>query len=267
MFNDRIVPAKLKAANTLGLILVLVVNALANILPINGFNTGEISDFYPNLFTPSGYVFSIWGLIYFFLIVFVVYGYDFFGRKSDKKVVENIGWLFLISCVLNAAWLVLWHYLYVEYSLVVMILLLLVLLLIYDKIHSNIFADPNNKFFVGIPFSLYTGWITVATIANVTALLVHLEWSGFGLSEELWTILILMVATFIIGTFVVQKNDIVYGAVYIWTLSGIIYKHQFQFEFAYPGVVVASYASVAVIFVLFLLNIRKRKKIKSRFFG
>lgn len=180
MFNNRRVPTSLKIANSLALILVLVVNGLANILPINGLNTGQVSGFYPNLFTPAAVTFSIWGVIYFFLFLFVLYNFNLVGRKSDKSVVENIGWYFFISCLLNAGWILLWHYLAIGASLAVMILLLLVLLRMFHLAYSMESLDPNNYWFVRLPFSVYAGWITVATVANTTAWLVHMQWSGWG---------------------------------------------------------------------------------------
>lgn len=249
MFNDRLVPLPLKVANTLGLILVLAANALANILPINGLNTGEVSDFYPNLFTPAGVTFSIWGIIYFFLILFVVYNYNVVGKKSDKKIMESIGWYFFISCILNVAWLLLWHYLYIGYSLIVMVLLLLVLLRIYFTVHGNMYSDPNNRIFVRVPFSIYAGWITVATIANVTAFLVHLQWSGWGLPPQIWTLIMMAVATAIMSLVVYRFHDAVYGLVLIWTLAGIGWKHLEVFAMEYPFVVYGS-----VVFGLLMIG-------------
>lgn len=266
MFNDRWVPLRFVVANTLGLILVLAVNALANILPINGFNTGEISDMYPNLFTPSGVTFSIWGVIYIFLILFVLYNQPWIGKKSDKKIVENIRWYFLLSCLLNGGWIVLWHYLYIEWSFVVMVALLLVLLRIFYIVHRNIYSDPNNQLFVQIPFSIYTGWITVATIANATALLVHVQWNGFGWDQSLWTLVMMIVATALMGTVVWRFRDGVYGLVLIWTLAGIGWKHVDVYAWAYPQVVIGAVAcGIMMVVIIGVVALNERKKAKRWF--
>lgn len=266
MFYDDKVPVLLKVSNTLGLLLVLTVNALANILPINGLGTGEVSDSFPNLFAPAGITFSIWGVIYFFLILYVLYQYSFIRRKTDKKIVEIIGWYFFISCVLNAGWIVLWHYLLIEWTMVVMLALLVVLLRIFQLVHWNTFTDPGNHWFVRIPFSIYTGWITVATIANATALLVHLKWSGWGLSQQIWTLIMMVVATVLMGFVVWRYKSGAYGLVLIWTLFGIWWKHTQVFQMEYPWIANAALILMAVMVGVIILTYRNKEKTKHRLF-
>lgn len=264
MLSNRRVPRSLKIANTLGLILVLAVNALANILPINGLETGEISEFYPNLFTPAAITFSIWGVIYFFLLLFVMYNFDFIGKKSDKRVVESIGWYFFISCVLNAGWIILWHYLAIGASLIVMVMLLLVMLRIFHVAYRTESTDPNNRFFVRIPFSIYAGWITVATIANATAYLVHLQWGGWGISDAVWTLFMLAVATILVGITVLRYGSGSYGVVLIWTLAGIAWKHWTFFQMQYPSILIGcALCSLAIVLIIALMYATGREKSQS----
>lgn len=266
MFHDDKVPVFLKIANTMGLLLVLVVNALANILPINGLGTGEVSDLYPNLFAPAGITFSIWGVIYFFLILYVSYQYRFVRKKTDKKIVELIGWYFFASCLLNAGWIVLWHYLLIEWSMVVMVALLVVLMRIFHLVHWNTFADSVNHWFVRIPFSIYAGWTTVATIANATALLVHLQWSGWGVSQQIWTLIMMVVATALMGFVVWRYKNPTYGLVLIWTLFGIWWKHKQVYEMEYPWIFYGALILMAVMAVLIFLSYRGKEKGKHRLY-
>lgn len=213
--------------NTLGLIITLTLNGLANALPINGKTTGELSDFYPNLFVPAGFTFSIWGVIYIFLLFFV--GYQLFQAFSKYQrhdsFINEIGGLFFLNCLANASWIVAWHYQYIFLALLLMFCILVSLILIYQKLKIGLTkVRTAEKWLVHIPFSLYLGWITVATIANVTALLVDLDWNGFGIAPEIWTIIVLIVGT-LIGLRMLQKRgDIAFGLVILWAYFGIISK-------------------------------------------
>ncbi len=213
--------------NTLGLIITLTLNGLANALPINGKNTGELSDMYPNLFVPAGFTFSIWGVIYIFLLLFV--GYQLFQAFSKNQrhdsFINEIGAFFFLNCLANASWIIAWHYQYVGLALLIMFCILATLIIIYQKLKIGLTkVRTNEKWLVHIPFSLYLGWITVATIANVTTLLVDLDWNSFGIPHEIWTVIVLIVAT-LIGLRVLQKRgDVTYGFVIIWAYFGIISK-------------------------------------------
>jgi len=213
--------------NTLGLIITLTLNGLANALPINGNTTGELSDMYPNLFVPAGFTFSIWGVIYLFLLFFV--GYQLFQAFSKNQrndtFINEIGGLFFLNCLANASWIVAWHYEYIFLSLLIMFCILATLILIYNKLKIGLTkVRTAEKWFVHIPFSIYLGWITVATIANVTTLLVDLNWNGFGIAPEIWTVIVLVVGT-LIGLRVLQKRgDVAYGLVILWAYFGIISK-------------------------------------------
>ena len=168
---------------------MVVMNYLANALPLNGKTTGQLSDAYPNLFTPAGVTFSIWGFIYILLLIFCVIQFT----TSYQAAISRIGWLFGFTCVFNALWIVAWHYERLPLSLILMLGLLVSLIWI------NVFIRGLPDAFIKAGFGVYLGWICIATIANVSALLVNYGWGGFGISEQTWTIIMILVGAVIVS--------------------------------------------------------------------
>jgi len=219
-------PSKLNALlNVVGLILVLTLNALANILPINGYNTGQISAFYPNFFVPAGFTFGIWSIIYIMLIGFVVCSIAATGKKmSDgaKQSIKIASPFFQLTCILNSAWILLWHYLYLAASLCVMILFLVVLIMLYLKIYR--FKKQLTVFmrcWIHHAFVVYLAWICVATIANFTAFFVGLGWQGSPLDAKTWSIVMISIALLLGIIFVGKRKESAYGFVLSWAFFGI----------------------------------------------
>jgi hypothetical protein len=216
--------AVLRWGNIVAFLLTVVVNGLAGGTAIfGGKNTAQISDAYPTLFTPAGYVFAIWGIIYVLLGVFVVF--QALPSQKDKDYQKKIDWLFILSSLFNAVWLFLWQSEYLGWSVVVIFLLLASLIIVYLRL--NIGKSPvslREKLAVHVPFSVYLGWITIASIANVAAALVSVNWDGFGISPETWATLILIVALVITLLVVATRRDVAYGLVIIWALVGIAVK-------------------------------------------
>ena len=213
--------------NLIGFLGTVIVNGLSNALPINGKTAGELSDQYPNLFVPAGLTFSIWGVIYILLAIFVVYGLIIATRKDTQKssFIENIGVLFFISCLANMGWIFSWHYEIVPLSLVVMLILLATLITMYLRLRiGKSDSSKTEKYLVHLPFSVYLGWITIATIANVTALLVYANWNTFGLGEPFWTIAVIIVGIGITLSVLFTRKDIFYCLVVDWALLGILLK-------------------------------------------
>lgn len=226
MGKNRLV-LSLSILNLVGFVGTVVVNALANILPINNKTTGELSDLYPNLFTPAALTFAIWGLIYVLLAIFVVYQLIPSVRRDAQKVdfVQRIGPLFFISCLANIGWIFAWHYEMVSLSLVMMLILLGCLLAIYLRLNIGKSEAPKSeKYFVHLPFSVYLGWITIATIANVTALLVNINWNAWGLGEQFWAVAVIIVGIAIALSVLFTRKDIFYCLVVDWALLGILIK-------------------------------------------
>ncbi|PHN08436.1 tryptophan-rich sensory protein [Flavilitoribacter nigricans] len=213
----------LQILNIIGFILVITLNGLANALPINGRTTGELSDLYPNLFVPAGFTFSIWGVIYLLLLGFIIYqARGITKATSNPEEVQTIGIWFFISCLANASWILAWHYTQVVLSVLIMLLILTSLIMIYRRLQIGNGADSSKRLFlVNLPFSVYLGWITVATIANVTTLLVDRDLSGFWLGETIWTCIMILIATGFGIFFLIKKRDVPYALVLIWAFYGI----------------------------------------------
>ena len=213
--------------NLFGFIGTLVVNTLAVTLPLNHKTTQQLSDQYPNLFVPAGLTFSIWGIIYILLAIFVIYQLIVTARKGELGLnpFKKIGYLFFISSILNMGWIFSWHYEIVPLSVAIMLLLLGSLLAIYLRLGiGNKGPTKTEQYLTHLPFSVYLGWITIATIANVTALLVDLNWNRFGLSEQFWTVAVIIVGIIIALSILLRRQDIYYCLVVDWALLGILLK-------------------------------------------
>ncbi len=214
----------LQLLNALGFAFMIAMNVLANALPLFGRNTGEISAFYPNLFVPAGFTFSIWGLIYLLLLAFTVAQLRgaFGGKRPAPDYVAAIGPWFFLSCLANGLWIIAWHALQPLLSLAVMLALLGCLIRIYQALQGARGSRPaEGQYVARLPFSVYLGWISVATIANTTAVLVHYGWGGFGLAPELWATAMIAVATAAGLLFLWRRADVPYALVIIWALYGI----------------------------------------------
>jgi hypothetical protein len=244
-------------------IIMVTVNGLANALPINGKGTGEISDFYSNLFAPVGFTFAIWGVIY--LLLFAHIGYQFVKSDSlyNQKQFRLLAYLFSFSSIVNTIWIFAWHYEVIGLSLVLMLLILASLIGINMILKSSEF-EQKDSFYMYVPFAVYFGWITIATIANVTTLLVSLGWNGFGLSDAFWTSLMVLVGASVGVMTTLYLKRLSYGLVFVWAYYGIAYKHwsSMFFDKAYPGVIVAVGVSLALILAtLIIVYIKSRKKV------
>ena len=203
----------------------IVVNGLANALPINGLGTGEISDMFDVFFVPAGYVFSIWGLIYLGLLAYSVY--QALPSQRENAALQKIGYLYIWSSVANIVWLFFWHYLLFPLTLLAMLVILGLLIAIYLRLDiGRTQVSTAEKWLVHVPFSIYLGWITVATIANVTSLLDYLGWNGWGISPQVWAVIMLLAAVVISGIMSFTRTDIAYSLVLIWAFVGIAVKHQ-----------------------------------------
>ena len=216
----------LSIINLAGFLGTVVVNGLATSLPINNKTTGELSDQYPNLFVPAGLTFSIWGLIYILLAIFTIYSVIIAIKKDAAgSFINKIGLLFFLSCIANMAWIFAWHYEIVPLSLVIMLLLLGFLIAIYMRLGVGKKGPAKKEqYLVHLPFSVYLGWITIATIANITALLVDVNWNRFGLSEQFWAVVVIVVAIAITLSILFRRQDIYYSLVVDWALLGILIK-------------------------------------------
>jgi len=230
----------LQVVNVGAYLTMIILNALANILPINGQTTGGISDKYANLFAPAGITFAIWGLIYFMLGLFILYQFGLFTKGSDRHetVILQIGWLFAATSFANALWILLWHHELILGSLVLMIAILVGLIFINQGLLKEK-PEWKQKWLCNYAFSVYLGWISVATIANFTTLFVSLGWNGFGIPEWVWTMLLMVIATAITSIRLYRQGDRPFALVVAWALSGVVIKHVTIFDLEYPQLVLA----------------------------
>lgn len=206
--------------NLAAFVLVVVLNVMSNALPINGQTMPEISAKYPSLFTPAGFTFSIWGVIYLALLLFVVYQ-ALPSQRSNEKI-AGISRLFQVNCVANASWIVAWHYDLLTISLLIMLVMLVTLILIYRALLGAVAqASITQHLLLHFPFSLYTGWITLATIANISTVQTGNGWDNIGLTAISWTLLKLALAGAIGAAVVVRYGDVVFVLVVAWAAYGI----------------------------------------------
>jgi len=235
----------LRFGNIAAFIITLAINSLANTTVLNGRTTGQVSDLYPTLVTPAGYVFAIWGIIYALLLAFVIY--QALPSQKDKPFQNQIGIIFILSSLFNCVWLFLWQYDFITESVIVMFALLATLIAIYSRLNIGKAKVPlKEKLLVHLPFSVYLGWITIAAIANVASALVSANWGGFGLSPEIWAVTVLTVALVITLAVIVKRRDIAYSLVIVWALGGIAVKQNTSQN-------VVTTAEIAIGVILFVL--------------
>lgn len=210
----------LATLNLLALVSVLTINTLAITLPINGMSTGELSDLYPSLFTPAGFTFSIWSVIYLLLIGFVIVQWTLLS----KPYFTELSLWFLLSSLANISWILTWHYLFIYASVLIMLILLFSLTRIFLLFQSFDLNTWKEKIFVRLTFIFYLSWICVATIANISALLVSLSWDGGFLSPIAWTITMITIAS-ALGIYIAARfREPAFFIVLIWALYGIYGK-------------------------------------------
>ena len=200
----------------------LVANGLAVALPLNGNSTAELSDRFPVLVTPANYVFSIWTVIYILLGAFVVY--QALPRMRTDTDFRAIGYLPVVAGALNTLWIVLWHFEVFAATVPVMLALLGTLILIHVRLRSVRSDGGAKRWLLGLPFSVYLGWITVATIANMSQMLYWAGFRGGPLSEDAWAVIVLAIGVIIAAVMLVREADWAYALVIVWAYVGIAAK-------------------------------------------
>jgi hypothetical protein len=248
----------LAVVNLLLFAAVVYVNTLAVTLPINGKSTGQLSDQYPNLFVPAGFTFSIWGVIYLLLMVFVVYQiWVSFNSKSSQKFTPKSQILFGLTHLLNIAWILAWHYELVALSVAIMLAFLTTLILIFlnnQKIKNKTALEI---IAIDTPINVYLGWISVATIANITALLVHIGWQGLPLSASTWAIIMLSIGATLAVFMLFRRKNYAYALVVIWAYYGIYAKRQTSEN---PEIAQMALLLIGIIAFSFLLVLIKQMR-------
>lgn len=256
MKKDRM----LSSVNLLLYLGVLVVNALANILPINGYNTGELSDMLPNLFVPAGLTFSIWGVIYILLALFVIR--NIWDTNHKPLFSQSFQIVLAVNFLFNILWILSWHYRRIALSLLIMTGIFFTLVILDRETRVKEYTTR----FQGISYrwaiSVYFGWISVATIANITALLVHLGWDGSPFSEQFWTILVIAAGGLIAGLKMYLHRDLPFVLVFLWAYSGIIIKRMNTAPVE-KGIITAVFITLAFILIVSLYSLMRHKRRKG----
>lgn len=217
--EDRSQAPTFMAGSTISFLFMIGMNFLANYLPLNNVTTGEVSEQYYNIFTPAGFTFIIWGVIYVALAVAVIglIRGVWKGRERESRIISVIGWYFIISSLLNGIWIYTWHYDMIAASLAIIFGLLVSLTLLYTRLK----ASPVEAGKYSLPFSIYLGWVTVATLANLSVFAVAIDRARFGLTPESWLTLLLLVVLAISAYMIIKRRDSAYGLVIVWALIGI----------------------------------------------
>jgi hypothetical protein len=252
----------LVALNIIGVIGTIIINAMGVLLPLNNKTTAELSDKYPNLFVPAGYTFSIWSVIYLLLIAFTVYHVFVLIKNKGraKTVIEKTGILFFLSCCANAGWIFAWHYELVPLSMAVMLVLLAVLIMMYLRLNiGKEKVSPGERYCVHLTVSVYLGWISIATIANASVLLVSMGWNSFSLSDQIWTIMVIIVGITLGILTLFLRNDVYYTAVIIWAFTGILIKRLSDNPSTAIGVIIAVIVGIAMLCTSAVVQAVRRK--------
>jgi hypothetical protein len=232
--------------NTISLIFALVMNALAGSGVLYGKSVGDVSAQYDTLFAPAGYAFAIWGLIYLLLILFVGYQwFEWIKYKQDKNLTKT-GFWFAISNLANGIWIFAWLSDFIGFSVILMLILLFTLIVLTVQLRLELWDAPLRIIaFVWWPVCIYTGWIIVATVANISAFLVSLNWNGSFLPADIWTIVLIFAATLIYLLLIYFRNMREAAVVGVWALIAIAVKQWHQHQ----SIVVAAIVAAVILFI------------------
>ncbi len=219
---------RLAVLNFLSVIITIVTNFYVQTGRINGTTVGEVSDRYSNLFTPAGYAFSIWGLIFFSLLTFSGFMlYQAFTNGKHTDFIKNTSFWFIVANIGTSLWVVFWVYDFIGFSVVLMFLILAKLLKIILNNNMEIWDAPFKVIaFYWWPICLYSGWISIATIANMAAWLTGIGWDGAIFSEAEWTVIMIGIAVMLNLTIIYTRNMREFALVAVWALIAIYVRHQ-----------------------------------------
>lgn len=239
-------------------LVALAVNLLATTLPLNGQTTAAISDKFQVLFVPAGYVFAIWGIIYIGWMAFAVY--QALPAQRANPRLQRIGGLFALANLANAAWLFTWHFELFPLSAIVMLSLLALLIAIYWRLNiGRVQVSAREKWLVDLPFSIYLGWISVATIANISDLLYFWQWDGFGITPEIWAVIMLVTAAAIALAMALTRAETAYLLVIVWAFVGIAVKQS-----ATPMVANTALVMAALVVLMIPFGLWRRRNNRMR---
>ena len=204
--------------NVILLIATLIINAMGAIGFINDISQKEVSDMYPTLITPSPSTFSIWSVIYTFLIISIVVMVIKNKSQYYKRAINEISFLFWISCILNIVWIISFSYNLIGLSTIFIFGFLIVMVLIIKKLGK---IQERGRWLLPITFGLYSGWLFIATVVNIAAWLVKIEWKGFGIPVETWSIIIILIAIALTFLVLAKTKNAIFPIPIAWAYYGI----------------------------------------------
>lgn len=242
--------------NLIAIVAAFGVNLLANIAPPSGLTVADISNttFQEVIITPANYAFIIWGVIYLGLISLGFY--QALPSQQKNATVKRLGYFLVIASLAQIAWIFLFQYQLFNLSLVAMLLILLPLIRLYQSLDiGRVKTSRQSQWLIHVPVSIYLAWISVATIVNVAVVLYNLGWSGWLLSPEIWTLVMLVVASLITAEVLVKHNDSAFALVIVWAFMAIALRH------ATTQVIFSSAGGLAIVILLLLLFQTQNKKI------
>ena len=248
---------KFQIANGFFLIFTIVFNYISNTGILNGKTIGNVSDQYHTLITPAGYAFSIWGLIYLLMFGFVMYtARSLFkaGNHEGDRFVEQIEWWFVVSCIANCVWIVAWLYGYTGFSVLILVICLVALLKIL-LVALQYHQSTAQKWFINIPFQIYTGWISIALIAAAASWIKKIGWNGWEISEVSWTLILIVIASLIHLYMTWKKNAPVFAFVAVWALVAIAVSNHEENHSVY----ITALTAAAVLFISSSVHHFKRR--------
>jgi benzodiazapine receptor len=196
----------------------LFINTLGAVGLINGLSQKAVSDKYVTLITPGPATFSIWGVIYSLLLISLIV---MIVKKNDtyyQKAAEDISLLFWISCIINSAWIVSFSFLQIGLSTIFILGFLITLSLILQKLGR---LQTGKRILLPLTFGLYTGWLFIASVVNIAAWLVKLKWNGFGIPNEGWAVIMLVIAVFLAFAVQMRNHSAVFPLPIAWAYLGI----------------------------------------------
>lgn len=231
----------LKLTNLIAFGAMVIINMLANLIPFGGYSSEQVSDLYPSLFTPAGITFTIWPIIYLVFGVMVVWSMIHTDEQQDK-IVSRVGELFAVSCVLNIAWIFLWHFRQITLSTFAIIALMVVLYILMARTQDNRFAKA--------AFGLYAGWVTIASIAALYVMLVSIGWNGTDGSASVFVGMGILLAALIVGEVTYLFANYFYALAGIWAYIGIIIAQMTDYNGTHPFLILS--ATLGILFIAFM---------------
>jgi len=253
MKNIRI----LAILNFIALLLHIAMSAAVQTKMFNNKDVAEVSNMFPTLFTPAGFTFSIWGIIYLVLIAMCIHHIAVSFRQdqthADNKAIEKMGGWFILNNIATGTWLYVWTHLQIAFAEIMIAIQLISLVVIHIRLDIHASNRPlSNKIFTQIPLSIYLGWISIATIANSAVFLTSIKWSGWGVAPEVWTLVMIIIAVLISFVMIFVRSNVFFGLVVVWALAGIFFR---QHQTYYPMVDTTALISFALIIGAILIRV------------